>query len=113
MFELRRDEDDDGRELTVNLLPRKYNATRPDPVGLRFSFGTEAILVRRVEATEVQTPAQTTRLAILAALEQGPQELAELAKVLEMEKEAIKPVLTRLKARGVVENPARGVWRLA
>jgi len=112
MFELRADDEEPG-EITCSLLPRKANLGKPDPLGLCFLFGTEAILVKQAEPVEVLSDKQTASEAILDVLSTGPASISEIIQRTELSSNTVRTTLARMKRRGLVFPTQRGCYELS
>ena len=94
----------------VGLFPRKCNMGQPEPVGLRMRFEQDALVVDSAPVSDVSTEGGALQAMILTEMEHGACGPAELAEAIGTSASTVSNALTRLKARGLVENVGRGKW---
>ena len=112
-WELRPQETSAGNVLQLGIFARKHNMGRFEPVGLRLCFEHDAIAVERVAAEDVLTEQGATQSMILAELERGPLNVSQLIEASGAAPGTIRTLLWKMKKRGQIESPGRGLWTLA
>lgn len=110
-WEMRADDADDSRALRVGVFPRKQNLSRCEPVGLKFLFERDAVVVEAATVGDVSTEAGTTQATIIDELEKGPASIKELTDAVGAKPDTIRKALQRLKDRGSVVSTERGIYR--
>jgi AAA domain len=112
-WEIRPQETSAENVLQVGMFPRKHNMGRPAPVGLKLTFQPNAITVDPVAADDVLSEQGATQSMILGELGRGPLSVSQLIEATGAAPGVVRTLLWKLKKRGQVESPGRGLWSLA
>ncbi len=106
VWELRRSDDDGGDDLVVGLYHRKANRGRlHPPIGLRFAFGPDAIILHRADLGEAPDLLARASLPqrIRTVLVSGAQPAEVITAALEgASEDTVRRTLRRLAGRGQV-----------
>lgn len=111
-YEIIQNESEHNR-MSVSIIPRKVNFKRPESVGLRYEFEEDGISVFTTGAEDIATEDRVISNIILEELASGEKTAKELADSTGTSIQTVWVLLSKLKKKGKVYNPRRGVWALS
>jgi len=114
IFEVCKSQEAGEDEISVALFHRWSNLTKlHKPIGLKFSFNGN---VTQIEREELNVQEFKTRVSgqqlLLAELKSGSKSVYQLANSMDWKEESVRPLLSKLKKKGMVINLGDNTWGL-
>jgi len=112
-WELRPQDTEDEKEMSIGFFCRKCNFKYPKPFGLNMHFNDITASVKLIDPEDIPSEEKGLEDAMLDEMAGGSKTPKELAEAVGSTVGSVRVKLTKLKKKGKVTSPERGKWGLA